>query len=542
MPLANVGARDQDGSKQYRAYFIADFLWHMALTEELARFKAPPKNPYMFDKPVHYYWTYFVTPAAIGGDSAAPVEHVEIVLKTFAFSTAFLMLSTVFLCALAVGRRAWIAASATTLALLGPSFEGFYALRHGQTFESLRNVNVDYINGGPPWHGLRIDGLFRSMIYTPQHSASFALGLVAVMAAVALSRPLSMAGRLALGTVLGLSVVFNPFLGGMFAAIYGVAMAADTIANRRGLAALVGHAVAAVPVLVGLAWCFWTKMAGGAGEHLKFGSFPETGNLPVGSLALSLGPLLVPAAFGLFPWRRLSWRGSAAAIAGVVIGVAVMHFVYLENDRYWVGFRAGNILQVTLPMLVARGLAGLAETGLSAVGMVLVAAATLAGAPTTLIDARNAQDVANRHPGPGFFWTDVLTPDQQAGLSWIRKNTPVTAVVQAHRLPNPPIDLEYDRQDWSIIQSVAGRRSTAANVLPLIPDSENTDRVLRVHAMFASESAEAAHATASALGIQYLWIDQRDAFRQGFLDRIQSRKDLFFAVFQQGSVYVIKVA
>ena len=40
------------------------------LTQELARFEQPPKNPYMFDKPIHYYWTYFVTPAVMSGDLA----------------------------------------------------------------------------------------------------------------------------------------------------------------------------------------------------------------------------------------------------------------------------------------------------------------------------------------------------------------------------------------------------------------------------------------------------------------------------------------
>jgi len=215
-----------------------------------------------------------------------------------------------------------------------------------------------------------------------------------------------------------------------------------------------------------------------------------------------------------------------------------MHFLSLHSDRYWVGFRAGNILQVTLPMLVARGLAGFAEAGMAAIGVVLVTAATLIGAPTTLIDARNAQDVANRHAGPGFFWTDVLTPAQQAGLSWIRRNTPVTAVVQAHRLP----ELEdLDRQDWSVIQSVAGRRSATANAIPLLPEPENVERVARVHAMFTSESADAAHATAKSLGIEYLWIDQRDPFRSEFIERISARKDLFYAVFHEDSVYVIKI-
>lgn len=542
VPLANVGSRSDDGSKQYRAYFIADFVWHMALTQEVARFEQPPKNPYMFDKPIHYYWTYFVVPAAIGGDDHAPVERVELALKICAFGTAFLMFSTVFLAALAVAKRAWIAAMSAALALIGPSPEGLYALwdfgKRGVAWTALRDTNIDYVAGWAPWYGLRVDGLFRSMIYTPQHSMSFALGMIAVVAGVSVTRPLALAGRLLVGAVLGLSVVFNPFLGAAFVLIYGVALLTDVITHRRGWPALVGHFVAAVPVGLGLAWCFWAKMAGGVGEHLNIGRFPDSGHAPVSAFMMSLGTLVVPAALGLLPWRRVGWRAFVPAIAAVILGILLMHRVSLANDTQWVSFRAGNILQVTLPMLVARALLGFSEAGLAPLGVGVVSLAMLAGAPTTVIDAYNAHDVANRHPGPGFYWTDVLDPAQQAGLAWIRKNTPSDAVVQAHRLPGLE---DMERQDWSIIQSVGGRRSAAANAIATLPEPENAERVAQVHALFTSDTPDAAYATAKSLGIQYLWLDRQDPFRGDFLDRIYSRKDLFYAVFHQDDVFVIRV-
>ena len=36
-PYKNLGARDADGNRFYRAYFTADFIWHMALTSELTK-------------------------------------------------------------------------------------------------------------------------------------------------------------------------------------------------------------------------------------------------------------------------------------------------------------------------------------------------------------------------------------------------------------------------------------------------------------------------------------------------------------------------
>ena len=541
-PFANVGTTDAAGNKQYRAYFIADFVWHMALTQEVARHDVPPRNPYMFDKPIHYYWTDFVVPSVIGGDSRAPVERVELALKVCATGTALLMLSTVFLAALAVSRRAWIAAVVTSLAFVGPSLEGAYALidltRRGVPWDSLRDVNVDAVTAWAPFSGLRVDGLMRSMLYTPQHSMSFALGMIPVIVGAALSAPLTIAGRLVVASMLGLSVIFNPFLGAAFTAIYGVALLVDVVAARRGWAALFGHLIAAGPIGLGLAWCFWSGMAGAAGENLHFGLFGPARHYPFTTLLLSLGGLLVPAMLGLLPWRGVAWRPWVPAMAAVVVGLALMYFVSLTSDQAWVGFRAGNILLVTLPMLAARGILGFAALGLEGIGGGLLVGATLAGAPTTLLDARNAQDVGNRHSGPGFYWTTVITPAQQAGLSWIRKNTRPTAVVQSRRLPGV---VDMDRQNWSIVQSLGGRRSAAANAISLLPEPENVGRSSQINAMFTSESPDTAHATAKALGIDYLYLDQEDDIRAAFLERIAARHDLFYAVFQQGDVYVIRV-
>jgi hypothetical protein len=44
LPFARVGASDSSGNRYYRAYFTADFVWHAALTSELDKFSAPPRN------------------------------------------------------------------------------------------------------------------------------------------------------------------------------------------------------------------------------------------------------------------------------------------------------------------------------------------------------------------------------------------------------------------------------------------------------------------------------------------------------------------
>src|SRR4029077_7048369 len=54
-PFARLGSVDRDGHHLYRAYFIADFVWHTALTAELAKEESRPRNPFLATERVHYY-------------------------------------------------------------------------------------------------------------------------------------------------------------------------------------------------------------------------------------------------------------------------------------------------------------------------------------------------------------------------------------------------------------------------------------------------------------------------------------------------------
>ena len=99
---------DEAGNERYRAYFTADFLWHAALTAELARFDMPPKDPYAGDHTLNYYWAYFLLPgSAMGTDpfglwpSAIPILKVNRILSGLLFIG---MLAVLRLVARAAGR------------------------------------------------------------------------------------------------------------------------------------------------------------------------------------------------------------------------------------------------------------------------------------------------------------------------------------------------------------------------------------------------------------------------------------------------------
>jgi hypothetical protein len=537
LPFGRLGTIDESGTRYYRAYFTADFVWHTALTQELARFDSPPRNPFFARDPVHYYYTYFLVPAVLSGPMRAPLVSVETALKINAIGTAMLMFSLVFLAAWSVSGRSGIAATASLLALVAPSFEGLYGigeyLRRGIPPTRLTDVNIDALTAWD-FHGLRIDGLVRSMWYTPQHTTSFALGLIAVIVSIRLparARPLA---YLLTGLALGLSVTMNPLLGAAFCAIYGATVIVDIATRRLPPVALFEQPLTIVPVLLGLWWCFASGMGDTAGSHLSFGWLYDAKNSPALTLFLSLGGLLIPAALGCLRWRHLEFRPVVPALAGVIVGLCLLYLVWL-TDRSWVGFRAGNVLQVTLPLLAARGLAGLWDSGRRSLATMGVATLLLTASPTTLIDTYNAQDITNLRMGPGFPWTITLSPAQQAGCDWIRK-TPPRTVVQADPLAR-------DRQNWSIIPTFAGRRMAVGQALPLLPEPQQAGGKERAHAVLVTLPPVAAHDEARRLGIDYLWFDEDDVTSKMGANppRFKDHPELFTLVFQQDNVFIYRV-
>jgi hypothetical protein len=205
------------------------------------------------------------------------------------------------------------------------------------------------------------------------------------------------------------------------------------------------------------------------------------------------------------------------------------------TDRAWVGFRAGNVLLTTMPMLAARGLTMLRDRTSMVVVAAFVALLLVAGAPTTIVDTYNAQDISNRRMGPGFLWTIPITPAQQSGFTWIRQATPEDVVVQADPIPR-------GRQNWSVIPTFAGRRMAAGLPISLLDAPAYHERSDRVHAILSTLGPVEAHAAARELGIDYLWLDQDDAPTAAeTIARFATRPDLFGAVFRRGEVVIFRV-
>lgn len=533
----NLGREDAEGNRYYRAYFTADFLWHSALADELGKFSLPPRNPYLAPRPMNYYWTYFLLPSSVARLTSTPASaeiRVEQCLKANGILVGLLMLASLFVLVRTGTGSAAAAAGAVVLGVLAASAEGLYAivdlLRRGRPLNALLDTNVDAITAWV-YNGLRVDNVPRSLWYTPQHTTSIALGLTGLTAAVlggAFSRPAAIAGA---GLALGLATTMNPLLGAACSTIYGAVVLADGLGRPGGTAAIARHGLAATFVVAAVAWGAASRVMDGAGSALDVGFSGFSRNSPVLTLLLSLGPVLIPAVFGLWGPRTPEGRRAViAGTAGIALGLFLLYFVRI-SEASWVGFRAGQILLVSIPILLARTLAMLPRLAAAAlVGLVL-----LIGLPTTAIDTWNAQDIGNRRPGPGFRWTLWTTAAQREAFTWLRANTAADDIVQMEPIVRA-------REHWTLIPTFAGRRMAAGQPISLLPIPEYRERSEQVRIIFATSSAPEATAIAHRLRIDYLYVDGEDAaaYPEG-TRKFDEHPDRFERVFVNDEVRIYRV-
>ncbi|MEO7274072.1 MAG: hypothetical protein ABIX28_15955 [Vicinamibacterales bacterium] len=536
VPFSRIGNPDPDGARRYRAYFTADFLWHVALSAELAKVAPPIRNPYLERRALNYYWAYFVPPAMIA--RLAHAEHaLEACLLLNALGAGLLFVACMYLYAWCVVPRAGPAALAVLLTILAASAEGLFAIfrlaRSNLPLNGLRELNIDAMTS---WilQSLTIDSLPRSLWYTPQHAAACGLGLVALIVPVSATTRLSWTGGLVAGLPLGLAIIFSPFLGGVFCLLYGLtAIRAGFARGDRPVPAIAAHATALVPALAGLGWCLLHKTFEGAAGVVVFGLSSRAAAAPVATIALAAGPVLALGLAGLLVARRtFAWP---AAIVGPALALLLFYFVTLSSEPIWIGWRAGQILLVTLPPLAAALFAWLRDSGRAVLVPILATLVLILGLPTTAIDAWNAQDVENQAMGPGFRWTVVVPKDTQAAMTWIRQQTRVDAVVQMSIGPR-------GRETWTLVPTFGQRRMAAGQPISLLHVPEYDERSKEIDAIYRSPNAADAARLAHGQRITYVFVDgvERQAFGAEAIDKFRDPQ-FFTPVFHQGEAAVFEV-
>ena len=152
--------------------------------------------------------------------------------------------------------------------------------------------------------------------------------------------------------------------------------------------------------------------------------------------------------------------------------------------------------------------------------------------PTFAIDFYNTQDIANHNPDDNYSWTLVLTPDEVAALTWIRKTTPPDAIVQIE-----PHTREGRR--WADIPAFAERRMAAGLPISMVPLQRYEVASKSIQDLYAQEDPDSAFTRAAHLGIDYLVVGppERKAFPR-FEQTLRSRPSRFREAFRSGDVSV----
>jgi hypothetical protein len=257
---------------------------------------------------------------------------------------------------------------------------------------------------------------------------------------------------------------------------------------------------------------------------------------PAVGLLLSLGPVLLPAVAGLWPLTRVP-RRALPALSGLLVGLGLYFLVRIPLDEAYVGFRAGQVMLIALPGLVAMAMArSWDHRRLRVAGIIMFAVLFLVGVPTTAIDWYNAQDTGNRSMGPGFRLTQTVTADEREAFLWIQRATEPEATVQMD-------PISRGRDSWSMIPTFARRRMAAGMAYSLLHVPEFDERSNRARAMYETLDADRAWAIAHGLGVDYIYIDrrEREAFSAGALGKFDLHPEDFRLVFSNTEVRIYAV-
>ncbi|MBN2057056.1 hypothetical protein JW905_19165, partial [bacterium] len=423
-PLLRVGHRFAEG-EAFRAYFNVDYLKHVAVTAHLKHGVLPPSNPYLYNgtESFHYYWFYYLFPAAVGVVPAPGGSTLDIFRCLNLWTNlAFLLLAIGVLHRLTRSMAA--ALFAVTCGTVASSYEGIYLLwrifRQGKPLRmGVAEYNVDaatrWFIGHP-----QIDGLYRTFIYTPQHL--FALGLL-VLVMLYMGRPRhgtrpGIAGSLGAGLLTGAIFGFSSFIGLAAQLWLWSICALHAYQHRRIIMPALPVLASAAPFL--LHWRLGILFSRPGAVFLQ-PQWDALHRLPL-FLLLNFGPLLILAPFGLYAAVRRRSPALQPVIVLLFISFVMVFFVQVKGFPSDMGLKLGLLIVLGFTVLTAESWTTLTRRRLYLSWLVVM---MIAAMPTTIMDAWNSGDVHN----PDF--TTIVSQADLAACAWIRNNLPATALVQS---------------------------------------------------------------------------------------------------------------
>ncbi len=491
LPYLRIGQEAVEGFA-YRAYFSADLMTHLSIVGELQKGDFPPQNPFYVGRSLGYQWLFFLLPAVVGGWIG---NQPALILTNLGSSLLFTMLAFAAGCRLARSPR--YAFAAVVIGVAAASYEGLAALVRaawiGEPLGSFRDMNVDAFSR---WFFelTSLDGLHRSLLYTPQHLYSYSLLLILVLLLYR-GEPRGIASSILAGVVLG-AMAGTSIVTAMIAGPWLVM--GRTMEGGQKSYLLRDLFIVGTTALAFLGWYFALGFFDEAGGALV-PRVPRLAEVPA-LLLLEAGPLFF---LGL-PALADRYARPITALAGM----ALMAILFMDIGSYpgvWMAWRAGSILLVALFLMVAVTIGNRRRWALLVI--------LVPGLLTAVLDVYNAQDVTNRDFSRGTFrWTTIVDRSDYQALSWIRSNTPLDAVVQWDIRAREP-------GEWALIPALAERRMAVGFPIFLLDNRKYRKRERQLRPIFVSRDPVRAHELASEAGIDYLVIGTREVAVRGELVR-----------------------
>ena len=507
----------------------------------------PPKNPFLAGDTLHYYWMTDLLSAIEHRAAGRALEIEPIILVNETLIDLFFVAFLYFFVRHFI-RSPGAAAVGVVAAVLFTSFEGTDRLyvywQRGVPLAAVRGLNIDAISNWV-YGALKIDGLHRVLLYQSQHATAWAVSLSALIVLLQARDNGRFAVNLLAGILLAVSLLVSSFIAVMVGCVVAVYQAA-TLGLRGQWKSLVLCAVAGgVPVGVAVLISNWLQYVDRSGGQVVYVGLlnPVAAHNVLWGLFLSFGPMLIGAVIGagVAVWRRARALGPLA----LAIGVSFFFFFYVDvvdHQHAYVGWRAGHLLFMAFAPLVAFAWQELTSFGGPARTAAVAGAVVLAltAAPMTVIDLYNTQDTENQGRGPGFQWTEIVTPDELQSLDWLKRFTPADALVQGDPIRDSRDNLSGV---WAYVPGFGERRMSAGMPISMIPIKKYQEASEHVRQVFAAPTAGEAYADASRLKLQYLYVGPRERKAYPQLGAVlDSAPYSFNPVFKNGTVTIYRIA
>ncbi len=519
-PFWNVGRETPDGVA-YRAYFSADLMTHLSVVAELQKGEFPLQNPFYEGLSLGYYWLFFTFPAIAG----ALAENQSVLLATY-LASGLLFSGLLYLLARGAGAAAMGSVVLTSAALAAASFEGALALVRfawlGEPLSRFTDLNVDALSRWA-FELTSLDGLHRSVLYTPQHLFSYSLLLILLLL-VLNGEPRGRAGSLLcgglLGSMAGTSIVTAMLAGPWLIAVLAWRRRGSPTAFLRDALWTTGFA------LLFLVWFVLLGFFGDAGGAMAFRQ-PRAAELPLVVL-LECGGLIALVLLAARGGERRESTGPAVGLA--LFALAAVLFLDVRGyEGVWMAWRAGSVLLLALFLL--------ALSSWRAPPIRWIAPIVAVASVTTILDVYNAQDITNFRPSAGAFrWTTLVSKDEWEALRWVREQTPLTSIVQFDTRAREP-------GEWALIPAIAERRMAVGFPIFLLDLQKYRARERRhVRPVFLTSDAREAHRNATETRIDYLIVGRRELEIRGEgVRKLFEAPELFRPVFFNDRVTVFEV-